>query len=171
MTTTTPKELLGTTAPAGPPTTAAPRRGAGHGRRNRIVWSAAGAAAAVAIAAVTFTVTTTAPQERVQVQQATSTGQDVDAEEFLNRLANQGYIPSQAVDQQRLQLERAVSGGQVPAAALQSSSTVAPLYSPTDTKLIESVRRGHVPADVLDSRTLLLKRLANDGKIPRAATR
>ena len=133
-------------------------------------WSAAGAVAAVTLVVI-FTVITTAPQQRVQVQQATSTGQDVDSQEFLNRLANQGYIPAQAVDQERLQLERAVRSGQVPVAALNSIRPVAPLYSPTETKLIESVRSGHVPADVLDSRALLLKRLANEGKIPRAAAR
>ena len=171
MTTTAPKELLGTTAPAATPITAGPHRGAGHSRRNRIVWGAAGAVAAVTLVVVLVTVITTGPQERVQVGEATSTGQAVDSQQFLSELANQGYIPSQAVDQTRLQLERAVGNGQVPAAALQASRPVAPLYSPTEAKLIEAVRGGHLPADVRDSRTLLLKRLANEGSIPHATTR
>ena len=124
MTISDAKAVLGTTAPAAPPTTAGPHRGAGHARRNRIAWSAAGAVAAVTIAVATFAVVTTGPEDRVQVQQATSTGQDVDSEEFLNRLANQGYIPAEAVDQQRVQLERAVRSGQVPAAALDSRASL-----------------------------------------------
>jgi hypothetical protein len=43
---------------------------------------------------------------------------DVGSQEFLARLAEQGYIPPEAVDQERLLLERLVEEGRIPAETL-----------------------------------------------------
>jgi hypothetical protein len=43
----------------------------------------------------------------------------VGSQEYLKRLANQGYIPKEAVDQDLLRLERLVARGDIPAASLE----------------------------------------------------
>jgi hypothetical protein len=45
----------------------------------------------------------------------------VGSQEYLARLANQGYIPKQAVDQRQLLIERLVARGEVPAGSLEST--------------------------------------------------
>jgi hypothetical protein len=42
----------------------------------------------------------------------------VGSQEFLARLAEQGYIPEESVDQERLLLERLVDEGRIPAETL-----------------------------------------------------
>ena len=94
----------------------------------------------------------------------------VGTEAFLARLANQGYIPRKAVDQERLLLERLVASGDLPAAALEAGSgATTPPYTSGELRLIEAVGSGQVPREALG--TDLLERLAADGGIPRAAVR
>lgn len=72
----------------------------------------------------------------------------VGTQEFLNRLANLGYIPGEAVDEQRLLLERLVNRGLVPKEALVEPDGTA---NANREELIERwVRQGVVPRQTLD---------------------
>jgi hypothetical protein len=45
------------------------------------------------------------------------------------------------------------------------------LYTPQALRLLEAVRSGQVPAETIDTDAFRLKRLANEGLIPREAAR
>jgi hypothetical protein len=45
------------------------------------------------------------------------------------------------------------------------------LYTPEELRLLEAVRSGQVPSETIDTDTFRLKRLANEGLIPREAAR
>jgi len=85
---------------------------------------------------------------------ATAPGPAVDSQQFLYNLAEQGYIPMQSVDTQRLLLERLVAGGDIPAATLQPSrALLESIYTPYELQLLEAVEAGHIPAATLDTDT------------------
>jgi hypothetical protein len=162
-------ETRPTTDPVIPDVQAGGGAGTPPGTRRR-VWIAL-ILAVTALAAV-VAVATTAGQQAPPSE----TGADavstpaVGSEEFLRSLANQGYIPQQAVDQDRLLLERLVERGDVPAAALNDSGGATTLlYTPGEMRMIEAVASGQVPREALGAD--LLERLAADGGVTRAAAR
>ncbi len=114
------------------------------------------AAVILAISTVVALATVTITAERDPGQQATEaasvSGPAVGTQEFLNRLAEQGYIPREAVDQKRLLLERAVERGDIPAATLDERSGVTnPPSTAHDRLLLGAVRSGQVPRAALDA--------------------
>ena len=63
-----------------------------------------------------------------------------------------------------------VNQGLVPRETVRFGVTVPlPLYCPEDRAVIHAVATGQVPDAGLENRTLLIKRLANQGLVPRAA--
>lgn len=74
-------------------------------------------------------------------------GPEVSSQAFLQRLAEQGYIPRQAVDQELLLLERFVASGDIPAATLGAPGGT--VYTPAELLLIEAVVSGQVPPEAL----------------------
>lgn len=63
--------------------------------------------------------------------------------------------------------------GTIPLEACATSSPVLqprpPLYNPTELETIRLVNAGQLPAGTLDGPTYLIKRLANEGQVPREA--
>jgi hypothetical protein len=86
--------------------------------------------------------------------QATTTaaavaGPEVGSQAFLQRLAEQGYIPQQAVDRELLLLEQAIARGDIPAATLDAPGGTA--YHPAELLLLEAVASGQVPPQALSN--------------------
>lgn len=125
-------------------------------------------AAIVGVATVTITADGEPGQEAASA--AAVSGPAVDSQEFLHRLAEQGYIPPEAVDRELLLLERAVASGDIPAATLDApAGGTGSLYNPAELLLlIEAVVSGQVPAQALDPD--LLERLRDEGRISAAYT-
>ena len=66
--------------------------------------------------------------------------------------------------------ERLVNAGVIPSQTLQPAlAAVEPLYSARDRALMGAVSAGVVPDEVLNTHDFLIKRLANQGLIPREA--
>jgi hypothetical protein len=84
----------------------------------------------------------------------------VGSQEFLYKLAEQGYIPMASVDMDRLLTERLVARGDVPAAVLEpSQALIDAIYTPYEQLLLDAVEAGHVPAETLDTDTFREKEL------------
>jgi hypothetical protein len=86
--------------------------------------------------------------------QATTTatavaGPEVGSQAFLQRLAEQGYIPQQAVDRELLLLEQAIARGDIPAATLGAPGDT--VYNPAELLLLEAVASGQVPPQALSN--------------------
>ncbi|GEM_PF-5059173 len=110
----------------------------------------------LASAIVVITRTTDAPEDVA----ATAVGPAVGSQEFLYKLAEQGYIPMESVDMQRLLLERLVARGDIPAATLQpSQAAIDAVYTPYEQLLLDAVESGHIPAETLDTDTFREKEL------------
>ncbi len=91
-------------------------------------------------------------------------------QQIIADLANQGYLPAAAVDWQLLKTERMVEQGLVPAEALEPAvSPVAPLFSPDELLTIELANTGQIPTEAVDWSGVALKKLVNQGLIPREA--
>jgi hypothetical protein len=100
------------------------------------------------------------PAETPEVAVATISGPAVGSQEFLYKLAEQGYIPMASVDMDRLLLERLVTSGDIPAASLQpSQALIDAIYTPYEQLLLDAVESGHVPAETLDTDTFREKEL------------
>lgn len=124
--------------------------------------------AIVALAgAATMTVMADGGTGQVTASAEAVSGPKVGSQEFLQRLAEQGYIPQQAVDRKLLLLERAVARGDIPAATLDAP-TGGTVYSPAELPLIEAVTSGQVPVQALDAG--LLERLRDEGRSNTAST-
>jgi len=91
---------------------------------------------------------------------------EVGSQAFLQRLAEQGYIPQQAVNQELLLLERLVASGDIPAATLEAPGGT--VFNPAELLLIEAVASGQVPPEALD--TELRERLLDNGRSNAAST-
>jgi hypothetical protein len=132
-------------------------------RKRLVTWVVVGV---VGIAAIGVAIVATIPTPdgaRPETTERATVAPAVGPQEFLARLAAQGYIPSEAVDQRQLQLERAIAGGHVPAATLQPDGrALQALYTPHELRLIEAVRAGHVPKESLGAESLRLKMLAEE---------
>jgi hypothetical protein len=152
---TAPVESRTDAGPPSGPTNADTDRKGGASRR---VWVAMTLAIVVLVGVATVMIAA----ERGTGQEATSaaamSGPEVGSQEFRLSLAERGYIPHEAVDQELLLLERAVARGDVPAATLDApSGGSASLFTPEELLLIEAVRSGQVPSAALDP--ALLERL------------
>jgi hypothetical protein len=101
-----------------------------------------------------------ARQQLVEVRRATLDVLDhrvpvdgpLSAEERTCQLATQGTIPLEAC-----------------ATASPVLQPRPPLYTPTELETIRLVNAGQLPAGTLDGPTSLIKRLANEGQVPREA--
>jgi hypothetical protein len=91
-----------------------------------------------------------------------------DQDLFMAKLANEGYIPRQAVDWETVDLKRLVNMGLVPAAALEPAA-VDHLFTELELLEIDLANRGLIPQQAVDWETLEMKRLVNMGLIPRQA--
>jgi hypothetical protein len=80
----------------------------------------------LSIVALVAVVTVTVVADREPVGEIASTGTvpepTVGTQQFLDRLAEQGYVPPEAIDRERLLLERLVERGDIPAATLEPRS-------------------------------------------------
>jgi len=84
----------------------------------------------------------------------------VGSQEFLYNLAEQGYIPMESVDMDRLLVERLVASGDIPAASLEpSQALIDAIYTPYEQLLLDAVESGHIPAETLDTDTFREKEL------------
>lgn len=99
--------------------------------------------------------------DTAEVVPETAVGPAVGSQEFLYQLAEQGYIPMESVDIDRLLTERLVASGQLPASALEpSQALIDDIYSPYEQLLLDAVESGHVPAETLDTDTFREKELS-----------
>ena len=99
------------------------------------------------------------------------TGSLYTAEELaVMRLVAQGYIPREMLAGEPYRTKRLVNRGLIPRAAIDPAlAPVAPLYTAEERALTDAVARGLIPKETLDTRTFLVKRLINQGLIPREA--
>lgn len=132
-------------------------------------WVAMILAIVALIGVATVTITAEGEPGQEVASAAAVSGPEVGSQEFLVRLAEQGYIPHEAVDQELLLLEQAVAKGDIPAATLDApTGGTESLYNPAELLLIEAVASGQVPAQALDPE--LLERLPDEGTINAAYT-
>jgi hypothetical protein len=82
----------------------------------------------------------------------------------MEQLVNAGLVPAATL--QPSALERLVNAGLVPAETLEPKS-VGSLYTAQDRALMAAVASGQVPAEVLESDSFVIKRLINQGLVPR----
>ena len=112
----------------------------------------------IGLASAIFVITRTT--DTPEVVAATVTGPAVGSQEFLSKLAEQGYIPAESVHMQRLLLERLVASGDIPAASLEPSrALMESVYTPYELLLLGAVASGHIPAETLDTDTFRDKEL------------
>jgi hypothetical protein len=91
-------------------------------RRTPVLWFAVTVAIVVAVLLVaTFAGGTVTSEDATPSGGTSETGIEptVGSQEYLNRLANQGYIPPEAVDRERLFFERLVGRGDIPPGSLE----------------------------------------------------
>jgi len=102
---------------------------------------------------------------------ATQAVQDFRSEQqILADLAHRGYIPAEAVDWRLLRTEQLVNQGRIPAQTLEPYRTpVEPLFSETELVMIELAKSGQIPREAVDWGEVELKKLVNQGLIPRQA--
>lgn len=136
--------------------------------RHLLPWAVIAALTAIAVTAAGLSISgrylTSVPGTDTSVT-VVDPGPAVGSQEFLNRLAQSGYIPKQAVDTYQLQVERAVSSGLIPAQSLPAATDGTTYHE----RLRDAVRSGSVPQESLDGYATTVERLANSGLIPRAA--
>ena len=136
----------------------------------------------VAVAAVTaFAFLTTGGEEAPQAA-VSSAGEATQAaptpvapdlrsdQEILAELASQGYIPAAAVDWRLLETEQLVNQGLIPAQTLQPYvAPTEPLFSESELLTMELARSGQIPMQAVDWEEVEMKKLVNEGFIPREA--
>lgn len=141
----------------------APKAPAPQRRFGTMIWALAILAIA-AVAAVAVILATGG-------EDGTQAAPDLRSEQqILADLANQGYIPAAAVDHKLLMTERMVNQGLVPAQALEPyAPPVEPLYTAQELSTLELAESGQIPMESVDWDEVALKRLVNQGLIPRQA--
>ncbi len=82
----------------------------------------------------------------------------------MEQLVNAGVVPAETLEPSTT--EQLVNAGVVPAETLEPRS-VGSLYTAQDRALMAAVASGQVPAETLDGDSFLIKRLVNQGLIPR----
>lgn len=91
-------------------------------------------------------------------------------QQILANLANLGHIPAAAVDWTLVRTEQLVNQGLIPAQTLQPYvAPVVPLFSEHETLMIELARSGQIPVQAVDWEDVEMKKLVNEGLIPREA--
>ena len=102
---------------------------------------------------------------------ATQVVQEIRSEQrILADLASRGYIPSAAVDWRLLRTEELANRGLIPAETLEPyRPAVEPLFSDSELLMMELARTGRIPRQAVDWGEVELKRLVNQGLIPREA--
>lgn len=89
-------------------------------------------------------------------------------QQILADLANRGYIPAEAADWRLLRTEQLVNQGQIPAQTLEPYRTpVQPLFSEAELVMIELAESGQIPREAVDWSEVELKKLVDQGLIPR----
>ena len=89
---------------------------------------------------------------------------------ILAELANRGYIPSAAVDWRQLKTEELVNQGLIPAQTLEPYIAAAePLFSESELLTMEFARSRQIPVQAVDWQAVEMKKLVNEGFIPRQA--
>jgi hypothetical protein len=84
------------------------------------------------------------------------------------RLVEQGVLPDEILDREPFRTKLLVSQGILPRETLESRpARVAPLYCPEERAVMAAVAAGVLPKEVLESDAFLIKRLINQGLIPR----
>jgi hypothetical protein len=137
-----------------------PQVAAGPSRGRSSSWVVAFVVFVVLVGLASAIVVTTRTADAPEVAAATVAGPAVGSQEFLYNLAEQGYIPMQSVDFERLLLERLVASGDIPAASLQpSQALIESVYTPYELLLLEAVESGHIPDATLDTDTFREKEL------------
>jgi hypothetical protein len=89
---------------------------------------------------------------------------------LLAELANVGYIPSAAVDWRQLKTEELANQGLIPAQTLEPY--IAPsesLFSESELLTMELAQSGQIPMQAVDWKAVEMKKLVNEGFIPRQA--
>lgn len=132
----------GTDTTASGPTDTVPGTG-------RYVWVVV-VVAIIALAGLATVIISDDGSEAATISAGAVAGPDVGSQEFLQRLAEQGYIPRQAVDREQLLLERAVASGDIPAATLDAPARSS--MTPYERLLADAVASGHVPPQALQAR-------------------
>ncbi len=82
----------------------------------------------------------------------------------MEQLVNAGLVPAETLEPSTV--EQLVNAGLVPAETLEPRS-VGSLYTAQDRALMGAVASGQVPAATLDGDSFLIKRLINQGLVPR----
>ncbi|HEX6231410.1 MAG TPA: hypothetical protein VF029_06825 [Actinomycetota bacterium] len=140
-------------------------------RDARIGWLLGGIAglALVAVAVATVVVLTQGTGPGPAADRVTTSLYTQD-ELAVIRLAQQGVIPRETLDGEPFRTKALVNQGIVPREVLELGIPLArPLYCPAERALMEAVAAGVVPEPALDDEDLLIKRLINQGLVPRAA--
>ena len=83
------------------------------------------------------------------------------------RLVAKGYIPAETLDGEPFRTKALVNQGLIPAQTLEAGGYTASLYTREDRALMAAVAAGMVPKEALDSESFRIKRLINQGLIPR----
>lgn len=130
-------------------------------------WSAMVVAIVAIVGAATIVIMADGGTGQATTSATAVAAPEVGSQAFLQRLAEQGYIPQESVDQELLLIERAVAKGDIPAATLDAPSG-GTVYSPAELLLIEAVASGQVPVQALDAE--LLERLRGEGRSNAAST-
>lgn len=129
------------------------------------------ALAILALAAVAVVIGfTVAGGGTAQLSEATATLLTPE-EQALVRLANQGYVPNEAIDWETINTKLLVNQGVVPAETLEPYAPApAPLVTPAASALMDAVTKGIVPEQALDQELITTKQLINQGLIPRGSS-
>ncbi len=133
---------------------------AGRPRRRLSGWGVAAVVfvALVGLASALFVINPAT--DTAEVVPEIAVGPAVGSQEFLYNLAEQGYIPMESVDMDRLLVERLVASGDIPAASLEpSQALIDAIYTPYEQLLLDAVESGHIPAETLDTDTFREKEL------------
>ena len=124
------------------------------------VWLWVGIVAiAVAVGFVAYARLGTATDQATQGASTATAGNTT-----MEQLVNAGLVPAEALESSTM--EQLVNAGIVPAETLEPER-VGSLYTAQDRELMAAVASGQVPAETLDGDSFLIKRLINQGLVPR----
>ena len=140
------------------------------GRRLDVWTWAAGIVAILAVVAATVAIVLQTDETVIDEPSAVAEPLFTEREVLMMRLANQGYIPRQAVDWELMEMKQLVNLGLIPAQSLEPYvAPVEPLYTSQDRVMLDLVNRGLIPRESIDWEQIELRRLVNLGLIPRQA--
>jgi hypothetical protein len=141
----------------------------GVSRRFRLGWRALALSVVAAVAVVGVATLTSRPV--VPIEEPGREASLYTAEErTVMRLVAQGQIPAETLNTDPFIIKRLVNEGFVPRETVQSSPAPrTSLYSEQERALMNAVAGGQVPEEALDSDSFLIKRLIDQGQIPRGA--